>query len=266
MRLAASAGLALLVWLSGCGDSNSPYAGGEPGDAAHLFVLVISDEYLPVAGARVVVPGLGLESVTDDAGLAHIDVGLPGRYRVVASHAGFYSNSTAVVLAVGEESTARVALRDAPRDANLEDTILYYGTCTLAAYGPGGALGSGECQDVPGIPPGHLDFFLSRGFRGAEFEVRFDGQPAGLERMRLRVSIPDAGAFTDGRLALETTGTSPLRLSIPAALVTAPMGEPGHRLEVQLGAPQEGAVQAGALQPFFLLGDVFYFLPAPPVD
>lgn len=262
---AALPALLLAVLLSGCGGKSGPagFPAEAPKDGALVHVLVINDEYLPIRGAEVSIAGLGVRAATGDDGAAHLVLDHAGRYRLEVHHPRFLANATTLLLAPGDETTARVALRDAPHDENFRDTILYNGICLLPTWTDGGGLGDGDCRDAPGVPPGHFTWFLAPGFRQGEFEVRFDPQPGGLDRMRLAVSLPEAGEFADGTRGKEVSGRSPLLLTIAEDLITQKMREPGTKIEIRLTAAHDAPASAGGAQPFLLIGELDYFVPAP---
>lgn len=268
MRVASSLVCVLLpVLVAGCGDPGyvAPSA-PEPDPASTLRVLVLTDEYLPIPDARVRLVELDLQEQTTEAGEAIFRVDHPGRFLVQASRSGFYSNRTLVELGESADVTTRLWLHDAPHEQFVIDTALYDGTCGYAVHVQGGALGAGDCSDLPGMPHGRFGWRLTHGLESMELELRFPHQLGGLDRMRLAVRIPDAGPFADGRLEIEATGTSPVRLTIPPGLITPAMREGGHQVELLARAPADDVASAGAMQRFLLVAEAFYYWPAPAVE
>lgn len=260
----------LILLLAGCAARAAPpgnqvLAEDEPAlpGTVPLRILVINDEYLPVAGATVHIVGLGLQTQTDDAGDAFFQIQEPGRYKLHVHSRGYYPNVTAVDVE-GLAQVKRVWLRDAPRDGHFSDFYYYQAVCDATVYAPPAATQS-ECPAKPYWPKPTARWILARGLQRGVIDLDWDRLPGGADAMRLEILFPEVGAFPDGRPSLVKEGSAPVRVTIPPELITPDHQRNGVVLEVRAGLPRSGPGLI-AHQPFRFEAQLDYFQPAPDVQ
>lgn len=259
--------------LAGCADEGrnaaitkaiaEPLAGSPRGTL--LRILVISDEYLPIAGAHVNIVGLGVNGTTDEFGDAFFQVARPGRYAVHVHRSGYYPNSTRVEVSAEAPMVARIRLTDAPRDGHFTDYYYYQATCAPTVYVQG-VTPNGRCQETAYFPSAYARWILGRGLVKAHVALEWPSQAGGTEAMRLEIRFPDAGPFADGREALVAEGARPVAIQIPSDILTDRMRGENNVVEIIVGLPQSGPAALNGVQPFHIEATFDYFVEAPDVD
>lgn len=231
-----------------------------------LRVLVISDEYLPIKGAKVSVVGLGLNGTTDDVGNTYFQIATPGRYAVHVHRSGFYPNISKVAIEGDAKQVERITLRDAPRDAHFSDFRYFEGVCETTLYVQ--ALGtSPHCQDQGLVQRDHpRGWFLGEGLISGYIRLDWNKQVYGSEKMRLEVAFPEAGAFATGEDRLVAEGTSPITIELTGDLITPAMKRNGIPIEIFVGVAANEAASVNGYQTFAVEAQFDYFQDAPDVD
>jgi hypothetical protein len=231
-----------------------------------LRVLVITDEYFPVAKAKVTLVGLGVNGTTDDWGDAFFHIAHPGRYAIHVHRTGFYPNQTKVVLPEGESSaTLRVWLSDAPRDAHYADYYYFNGLCGPTVF-VSGATTDADCTETYLFEKPEARFILGRGLTRGYLELDWTPTTGGASDMRLEVRFPDVGPFADGRDVIVAEGPRPVKIIIPEELLTERHRLNGNTAVVTVGLSQAKPVLMSAQQEFQIDGEFSYFVEAPDVD
>lgn len=235
-------------------------------DTTLLRVLVITDEYLPIDGANVIIVGLGLNATTDAVGNAYFQIGDPGRYAVHVHRPGFYPNISKVTVEGDPRQVERITLLDSPRDAHFSDFRYFEGVCEPTFFLQPVPT-SPRCQEQ-GIarrahPPG---WFLGPGLVGGYVRLDWDPQTYGTQRMRLEVAFPEAGAFANGEETLVAEGAAPVVIELQRELLTPAMRRNGIPAEVHVGVPGDDLVATNIYQVFAVEAQFDYFQEAPDVD
>ena len=232
----------------------------------HLRVLVISDEYLPIKGAKVSVVGLGLNGTTDDVGNTYFQIATPGRYAVHVHRPGFYPNISKVSIEGDPKQVERITLRDAPRDAHFSDFRYFEGVCEATVYvQPLGT--SPHCQDQGLVQRDHpRGWFLGEGLIGGYIRLDWDEAAYGSHVMRLEVAFPEAGAFANGEERLIAEGPSPLDIDLKGDLITPAMQRNGIPIEIYVGVGANEVASANVYQTFAVEAQFDYFQAAPDVE
>jgi hypothetical protein len=232
----------------------------------HLRVLVITDEYLPIVGAKVSVTGLGLNATTNEVGSAYFQIGTPGRYAVHVHRAGFYPNISKVSIEGDEKQVERITLYDAPRDAHFSDFRYFPGVCEVKVYVSGVSTDS-RCEEHGLGQRSHpKGWFLGQGLQSGYLRLHWEAQTYGSDRMRLEVAFPEAGAFANGEEYLVVEGTAPLLLELSPSLLTPAMQKNGLPIDVWVGLAADTPVASNLYQPFEIEAQFDYFQKAPDVD
>lgn len=231
--------------------------------ATLLRVLVITDEYLPVAGATVAVVGLGNAS-TDEVGNAYFQIGTPGRYSLHVHHPRFYPNVSKVVVDGGPSQVERITLRDAPSHQHYSSFYFFQGLCGPAASVPEAT--SDRCDEAVFSNRAHPRWFLNEGLTDAYFRLDWPAQLPGADEMWIEVGFPDAGAFRGGSQTLRAQGEAPVVLEIPEEEVTEPMKRNGVPIWIRVGIGSSLPVAANVYQEFSIEAQLDYYIPEPDVD
>ncbi len=231
-----------------------------------LRVLVISDEYLPIKGAKVSVVGLGLNGTTDDVGNTYFQIATPGRYAVHVHRIGFYPNISKVAIEGDPKQVERITLRDAPRDAHFSDFRYFEGVCEPTVYVQPLAT-SPHCQDQGLVQRDHpRGWFLGEGLISGYIRLDWNKQAYGSEVMRLEVAFPEAGGFANGEDRLVAEGTSPITIELTSDLITPAMKRNGIPIEIFVGVAANEVASVNAYQTFAVEAQFDYFQDAPDVD
>jgi hypothetical protein len=239
-------------------------AAAPPSKGALLRVLVITDEYLPVADAQVTIVGLGVNGTTDGLGDVFFHLAQPGRYALHVHHAGFYPNRTKVQIEEGS-AVVRVHLRDAPHAADFADFYYYTGLCGTTLFVQGVSQ-NGNCSETPDFPKPHARWLLGPGLVHGFLELNWPHDEAGTGTMRLEIRFPEIGPFKDGRTVLVAEGPSPVKVTIPDELLTDAHRKNGAAVDLQVGLAQNEAVNRNGQQTFHIEAQFDYVVPAPDVD
>lgn len=238
----------------------------KPNKGILLRVLVITDEYFPVARANVVLVGLGVNGTTDDLGDAYFHIAKAGRYALHVHRAGYFPNQTKVVLDQGDaEPVVRVRLQDAPRDGHYSDFFYYSGLCGPTVFVQPASTSS-DCNEVPNFPKPQARFILGRGLVYGYIELHWDESPISPKTMRMEVRFPEIGAFADGQQVLIAEGPDPLKVRIPAELLTDQHRVNGQVVHITAGLARNAVAAHNFQQEFTIEAQFDYFHEAPDVD
>jgi hypothetical protein len=257
----------LVVLLAGCNAppeepavASEPPAEPEPTDGI-VRVLVVNDEYWPIAGAEVYLLELALNATTDDGGDAYFVHVPEGIYTVHARGKHYLPNKTIVHVAAGEIRKVGLSLQDRPHDLYLMDSRRESGFCLLGAPASP-ATPDAPCQSMPYANPPTVEFPMETGLVWALIEVEWNAHSSLASRMRFEIRILDDEPFADGSSTRVIEGGSPLRLTLDEKDITPGMTTRGHRLQVK-ALPAQGANATLVVgQPFDVFAQLVYYHPA----
>ena len=273
-RITTTALVLVCLLLAGCAGSKDDDVVSKPLETSEaaaprttlLRVLVITDEYLPIKGAKVSVVGLGLNGSTDEVGNTYFQIATPGRYAVHVHRPGFYPNISKVAVEGDPDQVERITLRDAPPSTHFSDFRMYDGVCEPTLYVQPLSTSS-HCQEL-GLAnrPHPRGWFLGAGLVGGFVRLQWEAEAYGSATMRLELAFPEAGPFANGDERLVVEGPSPLLIELTGDLVTPAMQKNGVPIEIYVGVPEREIVAANGYQVFLVEAQFEYFQAAPDVD
>jgi hypothetical protein len=262
--------LVLVPLFAGCTGSEGGGAGRlvdleDRGGEGDLRVLVIDDEYFPVAGADVYILELALNATTDGIGDAYFQ-GLPaGEWTVHAEGDGFLPNRTRTTVTSGDGAVARVSLPDRAPDILMMDFRREAGMCLLGAHVDPDPV-EPQCRDAPYLQSHAVTFPLESNMVWAVLEMEWDAQGPLSEQMRFEVRFLEGAPFADGRDTITVEGESPLLVRLEPDMLTDQQKQRGHRLVVEASPAQNETASLMTAQAFEVFAQLVYFRPGASPD
>ncbi|HUR61293.1 MAG TPA: carboxypeptidase-like regulatory domain-containing protein [Candidatus Thermoplasmatota archaeon] len=265
---------AVALLLSGCAGP-APVPPGVPldenGDPLPTLHGVVVDEAIrPVAGAVVRFLASGLNTTTDAAGRYefHRPTMKAEAVLVTAYKDGFVPRTQQVQLSGSRSAKVNFGLtadRYAfPRLDVLEHSGLVRCTAAIAALGQAQGAGCDEARPDADdkLPEWIWGLYPHPGLAGAVVEVHWEAQTGLAQRLHAWITAPVAGG-REGEVRASATGTTPLRLEVPAAVAQGLPEWTAVWLHVELANEGSGA---GAVQdqPFDAYAALAYVEPLPP--
>jgi hypothetical protein len=235
--------------MAGCGGGTD-----EPGDptgpsTGTVAGRVLDDALNPVADVQVRVLGTDLVATSDASGAYRIEDVPVGPVRLVASAAGYSTQTQSGTVALGQALEVEFHLTSAPARIANHNTVRFDGR--IACGLPQGlGCGSVSEEDLP-----RHRFEVGSGLAGIVFEVEWTPQVQGTSTT-LRVDATASTASACGEVIGSAQGPSVLRLQLDEGFPIAG----GH--QCALVYPAEDAPVAD--QEYTLYVTLFYFGPPSP--
>ncbi len=270
--------LALAIVLAGCTSDAPDDAGpggeptGTPGGLDQLSGFVIDGAIVPLEGATVSVPAIGLEAIADENGRYGLN-GLPvdEPIVVIAQADGFVPSSKSISLSPDVATRLNFTLVPVPVLEPYHEVLSFDGiiACSGITRVSGQPAQRTDCTPAGAPDQRTWDIPVDSELAGAVIEVAWNKQSDAARDMNLSVQTVGFGEFNEQLVALE--GESILRGYIPNAKATKFYGGNGgiFRVSVDIGrnvANDEAQSGQGfaAQQDFELFVSLFYVAPPPP--
>lgn len=223
IRWAFAVSVLLAITLSGCfgGKENSEGTPNEvPTGAVHG--VVVDDEGLPIAGARVSVASAAIQSIqlsstTGASGAFAMEKVPPGKKVISATKEGYHAASLPLTVDPGATVEQRLEMRRLPKaEARIAPFSAIEGRYDCAGEW---VVGGGSCSDLVPADTGEYDPFTENadhnwtvpsGWGGILYEVTWQvgGQNQLIEGMRMEIKLPGGNET----LASVESVQSPMRL------------------------------------------------------